>query len=76
MVDDTKKTYAQKYIQFINSDVFECFFNVLIKLEQNLITFFFGFHEKNMDFGAKNDHFSKFDKITGNDNIRLLYSSK
>ena len=34
------------------------------------------FHEKSMDFWAKNDHFSNFDKMSGNDRIRLLYSSK
>ena len=37
---------------------------------------FFDFHEKSMDFLAKNEHFSNFDKITGNDRIQLLYSSK
>ena len=29
-----------------------------------------------MDFWAKNDHCSNFDKMAGNDRIRLLYSSK
>ena len=29
-----------------------------------------------MDFLAKNNNFSNFDKMAGNDRIRLLYSSK
>ena len=36
----------------------------------------FDFHEKSMDFWAKNDHFSNFDKMAENDRIRLLYNSK
>ena len=51
---------------------FQCFDKIGAKLNH----VFFGFHEKNMDFLAKNDHFSNFDKMAGNDRIRLLYSSK
>ena len=52
--------------------VFQCF----DKIEANFLDVFFDFREKKMDFLAKNDHFSNFDKMAGNDRIRLLYSSK
>ena len=52
------------------------FFQCFDKIEAKPDHVFFGFHEKNMDFLAKNDYFSKFDKIAGSDRIRLLYSSK
>ena len=53
------------------------FFQCFDKIEAKFIHVFFDFHEKSMDFWAKNDHFSNFDKMAGNDRIRLLlYNSK
>ena len=52
------------------------FFQCFDKIEAKFIHVFFDFHEKSMDFWAKNDHFSNFDKMAGNDRIQLLYNSK
>ena len=52
------------------------FFQCFDKIKAKFIHDFFDFQEKNMDFLARNDHFSNLDKMAGNDRIRLLYSSK
>ena len=49
---------------------FLMFFQCFDKIEAKFIHVFFDFHEKTMDFWAKNDHFSNFDKMAGNDRIR------